>query len=238
MDASVPANTFTAISQIIVVDILLSGDNAVVIALACRNLAERYKRAAILGGTAGAVLVRLAFCFVISWLMEVPALKLIGGALLLWIGVKLMVPEQAEGEGGVQTAANFWGAMRTIIVADVVMSFDNVIAIVAAAKGHFGLIVFGLALSIPIIVFGSQMVLKVLNRWPVLVTAGAGLLGWLGGEIMTHDPLFHGLALAPWATRIAAAVGAAIVVGVGTVLKRRAAARHSQIHDLRLEETK
>jgi YjbE family integral membrane protein len=230
----------TALWQIVIVDVLLSGDNAVVIALACRNLPDEHRRTAVLAGTAGAVLVRVAFCFVISWLMQIPALRLVGGALLVWIGVKLMVPEDAgEGEG-VHSAAHFWGAIRTIIVADVVMSLDNVIAIVAAAKGQLGLVIFGLMLSIPLIVFGSQLVLKVLNRYPLLVMAGAGLLGWLAGEIMVADPLVieYAQQIGPWVGRAASVAGTLIVIGVGLALKRRAALLPRPLEDLRVEGPK
>ena len=225
-----------ALWQIVIVDVLLSGDNAVVIALACRNLPEKHRNIAVLAGTAGAVLARLVFCFTISTLLEITALKLIGGALLLWIGIKLMLPED-EDDMKIESAAGLWGAVRTIIVADLVMSLDNVIGIVAAAKGHFGLIAFGLCLSIPLIVFGSKVVLKILHRFPMLVIAGAGLLGWLAGEIMIHDPLVPKLVLHHESTHaevmIACATGALIVMILGTMLKRRRlarfAARRSQI---------
>ncbi|MCC6468943.1 MAG: TerC family protein [Alphaproteobacteria bacterium] len=229
--------------KIIVVNILLSGDNAVVIALACRSLPDKYRNKAVIAGSAGAVVVRVVFCAIISWLLTIPALKLIGGALLLWIGVKLMVPED-EGNGDeVKSSANLWGAIQTIVVADVVMSLDNVIAIVAAAKGDIVLIVVGLVMSVPLIIFGSQLLMKVLNRFPLLVTAGAGLLGWLGGDIMAGDPLVHhwvettgGL----WAERSAAIAGAALVVILGTILARRAAAHAKArgVEDLSAEETK
>jgi YjbE family integral membrane protein len=240
MESWLTPQTLTAVWQIIVVDILLSGDNAVVIALACRNLPAKYKRTAVLGGTAGAVILRLIFCFLVSSVLRVPALKLSGGLLLLWIGVKLMLPEHGDEDGEVQGTASFWGAIRTIILADIVMSFDNVVAIVAAAEGSISLIAFGLALSIPIIVFGSQLVLKVLTRFPLLVAAGAGLLGWLGGDIVTHDVLIepHLTSFQPWASRAAAALGATLVIVVGVALKRRAAATLRPIEDLRMEGTK
>jgi len=227
--------------KIIVVNILLSGDNAVVIALACRSLPDRYRNKAVIAGSAGAVIVRVIFCLIIAWLMTIPAIKLIGGALLLWIGVKLMMPEH-DGEGdGVKSSANLWGAIQTIVIADVVMSLDNVIAIVAAAKGDIVLIIIGLVMSVPLIIFGSQLLMKVLNRYPLLVTAGAGLLGWLGGEIMAGDPLVHHWVethVGAWGEYIAAGVGAAIVVVLGTVLARRTAARVKHVEDLSVEETK
>ncbi|HMI94554.1 MAG TPA: YjbE family putative metal transport protein [Polyangiales bacterium] len=224
MDLSIPQHFWLGLWQIVIVDVLLSGDNAVVIALACRNLADRIRNRAVIFGTLGAVAVRVAFVFTISTLMLIPALKLIGGLLLLWIGIKLMLPEEGDGEDGIKGSANVWGAIRTIVIADVVMSLDNVIGIVAAAKGSLLLVITGLLLSIPLIVFGSRLVLKVLQRFPVLVMAGAGLLGWLGGEIMAGDPLVKKV----WPTldhtdaRIIAVIGAAIVITVGTWLKRRA----------------
>ena len=238
----IPPHFWVALWQIVIVDVLLSGDNAVVIALACRNLPERYRNRAVIAGTGGAVGVRIAFCFMISWLLRIPALKLVGGGLLLWIGSKLMVPEHEDEGDGIKGEASLWGAIRTIIVADLVMSLDNVIGIVAAAKGHMMLVVFGLALSIPLIVFGSRLVLKVLNLFPMLVIAGAGLLGWLAGEIMASDPLV----IETWpgfdhhlVERIAAVAGAAIVVALGSLLKRRAAAAAGgPLQDLRVEDPK
>ncbi|MCC7047136.1 MAG: TerC family protein [Alphaproteobacteria bacterium] len=229
--------------KIVVVNILLSGDNAVVIALACRSLPDKYRNKAVIAGSAGAVVVRVVFCAIISWLLTIPALKLIGGALLLWIGVKLMVPED-DGDGDdVKGSSNLWGAIQTIVVADVVMSLDNVIAIVAAAKGDILLIVVGLVMSVPLIIFGSQLLMKVLNRFPLLVTAGAGLLGWLGGDIMAGDPLVHHwveTAGGIWTERAAAIAGAALVVILGTILARRAFAhaKERRVEDLSAEETK
>jgi YjbE family integral membrane protein len=180
-----------ALAEIAGINILLSGDNAVVIALACRSLPDRQRNRAVIGGSAGAVLLRVIFCAVITWLLDIPYLKLAGGLLLLWIGVKLLVPE--DGGAGVAAPPSLWGAMRTIILADAVMSLDNVVAIAAAAQGSLLLIVLGLLMSVPLIVFGSQLVLVLLQRFPLLVTAGAGLLGWIAGEIISTDP-----AVADW----------------------------------------
>ncbi len=235
MDMLFESHFWLGLWQIILVNILLSGDNAVVIALACRNLPDRYRNTAVVAGSAGAVAVRVVFCLIISWLLVIPALKLIGGLLLLWIGVKLMVPEDGGGEDGVKGSAGLWGAIQTIVVADVVMSLDNVIAIVAAAKGEMLLIVLGLILSVPLIVVGSQVLMRILNRYPILVIAGAALLGWLAGGIMAEDKLVHHWveqALGSWSDHIAAVVGAVIVVAVGMALKRRAAAGEKPIEDL------
>jgi len=229
---------WVALGEIMVVNILLSGDNAVVIALACRNLPKRYRNRAVLAGSGGAVLLRVLFCFVVAWLMQVPFLKLAGGALLLWIGIRLLVPEHEDGDGAGHGASNLWGAIRTIVIADAVMSLDNVIAIAAAAKGDMTLIITGLVLSIPLIVFGSQLLLGVLNRFPVLVTAGGALLGWIGGEVMVTDPALHGWVegLGHNAELAAALAGAAVVVLVGKTLARRAEAR-ARLEDLTVENT-
>jgi len=227
--------------KIIVVNILLSGDNAVVIALACRSLPDKYRNTAVFAGSAGAVIIRVIFCLILSTLMQIPAIKLIGGVLLLWIGVKLMVPEDEHNGDSVKSSGNLWGAIQTIIIADVVMSLDNVIAIVAAARNDIVLIAIGLVMSVPLIIFGSQLLMKVLNRFPILVTAGAGLLGWLAGEIMTGDNLVHHwveMHGGVWFERAAGIAGVAIVVGTGMILARRAEARARRVEDLSVEETK
>jgi YjbE family integral membrane protein len=223
LDFTLGDHFWTALGQIILVNIILSGDNAVVIALACRNLQEKHKQPAILAGSLGAIVLRLIFSFFIVALMAIPYLKIIGSLLLLWIGVKLLLPED-EGHGdGKSGASNLWGAVRTIIIADAVMSLDNVIAIAAAAKGHFLLIIIGLLISIPLIIYGSTLVLKVLNRFPILVTFGGGLLGWIAGEIVLTDPALAHWAedLPHWTHTAAAAVGAIIVVALGKLLARR-----------------
>ncbi len=224
---------WTALGQIIGVNIILSGDNAVVIALACRNLPDKYRNKAIIAGSAGAIILRVIFSFFVVELMTFPFLKLIGGVLLLWIGVKLIVPEDEHGEG-VEGASNLWGAVRTVIIADAVMSLDNVIAIAAAARGHFGLLVIGLAISIPLIIVGSQLILKILVRFPILVVAGGGLLGWIAGEVIATDPAIeHWVdANAAWLHFWAKPIGAALVILVGKLLARRQAAQVREVEDL------
>ena len=226
-----------ALLEITGINILLSGDNAVVIALASRALPAHQRRAAVLGGSLGAIALRVFFCLIVVWLLSIPYLKLIGGVLLLWIGVKLMVPEE-EGGDGIVAKSTLWAAMQTIIVADAVMSLDNVVAIAAAAKGSNLLIVLGLLISVPMIVFGSTLVLKVLLRYPLLVTAGAGLLGWIAGEIIAGDE-----AVSRWMQvdahmleLVSKPVGAAFVVVLGTLLARRAVRRPRDIVDLAPEE--
>jgi YjbE family integral membrane protein len=222
-DFTLGEHFWTALGQIILVNIILSGDNAVVIALACRNLSDRHKKPAILAGSLGAIILRLIFSFFIVYLMSIPYLKIIGAVLLLWIGVKLLLPEDEDHGDGKSASSNLWGAVRTIVIADAVMSLDNVIAIAAAAKGHILLIAIGLIISIPLIIFGSTLVLKVLLRFPVLVTLGGGLLGWIAGEISLTDPAIHAWAetLPPWSEKAAAAVGAIFVMGLGKILARR-----------------
>ena len=178
--------------EIIGINVLLSGDNAVVIALASRSLPEAQRKTAIIGGSAAAVVLRIIFCLVIVSLMQVPYLKLIGGLLLLYIGVKLVIAEEEASAETIDAKSHVWGAIQTILIADAVMSLDNVVAIAAAARGSIVLITLGLLISIPMIVFGSQLLLKVLNRYPILVIFGGGLLGWLAGEIIVSDPVVHG----------------------------------------------
>ncbi len=215
---------WVAVLQIIMIDLVLSGDNAVVIALACRNLPPAQRRRGILWGVAGAVGLRVALTMVAALVMNLPWLKLVGGVLLLWIGVKLLVPEDADGHD-ISPANHLWGAVRTIIVADFVMSLDNVIAVAGASHGNLGLLVFGLLVSIPLIIWSSQIVLHLMERWPVVVVIGAGLLGWVAGSMIWSDPALAGtVAAAPsWAATVAAALSALFVVGLGKWLTRRRA---------------
>ncbi|MBL8690247.1 MAG: TerC family protein [Rhodospirillaceae bacterium] len=224
---------WTALGQIIGVNIILSGDNAVVIALACRNLPEKYRNKAIFAGSAGAIILRVVFSIVVVELMTFPYLKLIGGLLLLWIGVKLIVPEAEHGDG-VEGASSLWGAIRTVVIADAVMSLDNVIAIAAAARGNFALLVIGLAISIPLIIVGSQLILKILVRYPVLVVAGGGLLGWIAGEVIVTDPsIEHWVdANAAWMHFWSKPIGAGVVILIGKLLARRQAAQAHEVEDL------
>ncbi len=222
------------------INILLSGDNAVVIALASRSLPERQRNMAVIGGSLAAILLRVIFCVVIVWLLAIPYLKLIGGLLLLYIGVKLIIPEEEHGADGIAAKSNLWGAIQTIMIADAVMSLDNVVAIAAAAHGSMLLIVLGLLISIPLIVFGSQLVLRVLNRFPLLVVLGGGLLGWIAGEIIFSDPVVH--TLLPYdehlQTRIAKPVLAVLVMALGSLLARRARMAGKEVVDLVSEDRK
>jgi YjbE family integral membrane protein len=227
---------WVAAGQIIGINIILSGDNAVVIALACRLLSPKQRVWGMILGAGVAVLLRVLFTLVVAQAMEYPFLKLVGGILLLWVAVKLVVPEEDGGEGKVAAADNLWRAVRIVAIADIVMSLDNVIAIAAAAETAAArvdlvhaatiktiLIVFGLATSIPLIVAGSALLMTLLDRFPILVWAGAALLGWVAGDIMAKDnALLHVISedslkmLHYWA----AAAGAVFVVALGWWLKQ------------------
>jgi len=212
-----------AILQIIAIDIILGGDNAIIIALACRNLPSRQKRLGILWGTGGAIILRCILVFFASTLLTVPSLKLIGGLLLLWIGIKLLADEEEFDEGSVKQSGSLWEAVRTIIIADFVMSLDNSVAIAAAAKGDMTLVIFGLVLSVPIIIGGSAIILKLMQRYPIIITGGAALLGWLAGDLIAHDPLLKGYVstLPDYTPKLAAATGALLVVVAGRVIAAR-----------------
>ena len=215
-----------AVLQIIVIDILLGGDNAVVIALACRNLPPQQRTRGVLLGTLGAIVLRVALISFAVALLDVPFLKFAGGLMLLWIGVKLMMPEHSN--PNIKPTDQLWAAIKTIIVADAVMSLDNVIAVAGAAQSadpqhRLALVIFGLLVSIPLIVWGSTLVLKLLDKFPVVIALGAGLLGWIAGGLMIDDPFFD-----RWpalnvlgAEYTAHVIGAVLVLGFGWYFRRR-----------------
>ena len=215
-----------AVGQIIIIDILLAGDNAVVIALACRNLPPHLQRRGIMWGAAGAIVLRIILTAFAATLLTLPWLKLIGGVLLLWIGVKLLVPEEHT-EHNIQGSTTIGGAIKTIIIADFVMSLDNVIAVAGAAKGDFFLLVFGLLVSIPLVIIGSQLVLKMIERFPWVVVGGGALLGWIAGELIVGDPALQAWTggWPSWSKYAAAVIGATFVLVVAKVLEKRQAAR-------------
>ena len=213
--------------QIIWINILLSGDNAVVIALACRMLPPKQRMWGIILGAGAAVLLRIIFTVVVTQIMSMPFLKLIGGIALLWIAIKLIVPSHSHGEGDVEAADSLWRAVRIVAIADIIMSLDNVIAIAAAAKGNVALLVIGLAVSIPLIIAGAAMIMALLDRFPILVWAGAALLGWIVGEVIATDPAIAnplraslGADGAHTVELAAAAVGAILVLAVGALWRR------------------
>jgi len=217
--------------QIIWINVLLSGDNAVVIALACRSLPPRERLWGLLLGAGAAVVLRIFFTVIIAQLMGLPFLKLVGGVALLWIAIKLIVPDEEHSEGSVAAGENLWRAVRIVAIADIVMSLDNVIAIAAAAKGNIALIVFGLTVSIPMIIAGAAMLMALLSRFPILVWAGAALLGWIAGEIMIEDPASVGYLGSEFVHRfvfVAASAGALFVVAAGWLIRRR---RHLAIDE-------
>ena len=215
---------FIALVQIVAIDIVLGGDNAIIIALACRNLPKKQKRLGILWGTAGAIILRVILVFFASALMTTPGLRLIGGELLLWIGIKLLTDQAGdELEGKIAQKGSLLGAIQTIIIADFVMSLDNALAIAAASRGSMFLVVFGLVVSVPIIIGGSAIILKMMERYPFIITLGAGLLGWLGGDLIANDKINATILPAiilqsPW---ILAMTGAVIVVGLGSLMAVR-----------------
>ncbi|NDP62453.1 TerC family protein [Polaromonas sp.] len=224
MEEFMTASFWLAVGQIIMIDILLGGDNAVVIALACRNLPAQQRTKGIIYGTAGAIVLRVILIAFALALLSIPYLKIVGALLLLWIGVKLLVPED-EGEHNINSSDKLWGAVKTVIIADLVMSVDNVLAIAGAAQGahqehQLALVIFGLLVSIPIIIGGSQLVLKLMERFPVVITLGAMLLGWIAGQMAYTDPAFKPYLPegAYWGYAVAAA-GALLVLVMGKVIQ-------------------
>jgi YjbE family integral membrane protein len=217
-----------ALFQIIMINIVLSGDNAVVIALASRSLPPSQQKKAIVFGSVGAIVMRLALTFFAVMLLSQPYLKLVGAALLLWIGVGLL--KGGDDSGDLKAHSNLAAAIKTIIIADLVMSLDNVIGVAAAAKGNVPLLVIGLVISIPLIIYGSAIILKLMTRFPVIITIGAALLGWVAGEMAVSDP-----ALVGWMTghgtvhMVAPAAGALLVVLTGNWLQRRSSEQLSMV---------
>ena len=217
---------WAALGSIILANVLLSGDNAVVIAMAARGLPEHQQKKAILFGSAAAIVMRIVLTLIAVKMLTLPYLKLGGGVALLYIGVNLLSEDDDEHDHAAKPVG-IATAIRTILIADLVMSLDNVLAVAAAAQGNTLLLIIGLAVSIPLIVFGSTLILKMMERFPVIITAGAALLGWLAGEMMLTDPAIHRwFAEVPEsAVRIAGIVGAVVVVIVGKLLQRRAKSR-------------
>lgn len=228
-----------ALMQIVAIDIVLGGDNAVVIGLACRRLPENQRRLGILWGMVGAIGLRVILILFAVTLLAVPYLKIVGAVLLLWIGIKLLLPEPDEGGHKIEAGATLGAAIKTIIVADAVMSLDNVIAIAGAAGDSKFLVVFGLLLSIPIIMLGSQLVIKLMDRFPVVIVLGGALLGWIAGGMLVTD-----VATADWfkvqlgsATWLGSLAGAVVVVVVGKMIATRMVARRAPLEDLSSPET-
>jgi YjbE family integral membrane protein len=211
-----------ALGAIILIDLVLAGDNAIVIALAARNLPKHLQKKAIVWGTVGAIVVRSAMTVVVVWLLKIPGLLLVGGALLLWIAVKLLKPADDDGGEGHGGATSFWGAMKTIVIADAVMGLDNVLAVAGAAHGSFLLVVLGLLISIPIVVWGSTLILKWVEKFPVIMYIGAAVLAWTAAKMMLSEPLVKDY-IEPfkeygWLLQVVV-IGA--VVGIGYLMNRK-----------------
>ncbi len=226
MEELLTAHFWLAVGQIILIDILLGGDNAVVIALACRQLPAEQRLKGIVWGTAGAIVLRVVLIAFALTLLQVPYLKLVGALLLVWIGVKLLIPHEDE-HGSIQSSDRLWAAVKTVILADLVMSIDNVIAIAGAATSaaqthQMPLVILGLLVSIPIIVGGSQLVLRLMDRFPGIIMLGAMLLGWIAGTMAHSDPAIVGWIPQNSIWRYSlGGVGAFMVFAVGSVVRRQ-----------------
>jgi YjbE family integral membrane protein len=223
MDAPlIDTDLVVMVLQIITIDILLGGDNAVVIALACRRLPPALRNKGIFWGTFGAIVLRIALVVFAVGLLTLPYLRLIGGALLLWIGVKLLLPGAADTHDRIPASTHLLGAIRTVIVADAVMSLDNAVAVAGAADGHIGLVAIGILISVPIIIWGSKLVLRLMDRFQIVITFGAALLGWIAGEMALEDRALIRLVgnLPGWAHYLVSLATAALIVTIGTLLSR------------------
>jgi YjbE family integral membrane protein len=224
---------FVALMEIIGINIILSGDNAIVIALACRSLPARQRKAGIFFGAAAAVALRIVFTVFVAWVMAVPFLKIAGGLLLLWIGYKLMIEPETD-EADIHAASHLFGVIRTIMIADAVMSLDNVLAVAAAAKGSHVLLILGLVISIPLVVYGATLMMALIQRFPFVVTLGAGLIGYVGGEVIVSDPSIEPWlqSHAPWSHFAFPLICAVLVVDCGRLLAPAHVAKPRGVMDL------
>ena len=220
------AQFFSALLAIVIIDLVLAGDNAIVIALAARKLPAHLRSKAIMWGTVGAIVVRSSLTVVVVWLLKIPGLLLVGGALLVWIAYKLLLPEQLDETANHSPADSFWGAMKTIVIADAVMGLDNVLAVAGAAQGSFLLVVLGLLISIPIVI-----ILKFVDRFPSIVYVGAGVLAWTAAKMMMSEPLIKDYFVDQVAlslTVYAVVIGG--VLGAGMLVNRRHMGQHADAH--------
>jgi YjbE family integral membrane protein len=238
------ALTAIAVVKIIGINIVLSGDNAVVIALACRNLPPRQRRIGILLGAGAAVVLRIIFTVLVQFLFNVPWLKLVGGLLLFWIAIKLLVGDEEAGEDKVAGGGSLWEAVKIVAIADIVMSLDNVLAIAGAAEAappdqRIWLIIMGLVISIPLVVAGSTLIMGLLTRYPILVWAGAGLLGWIAGELIATEPVLQGYVASlaqqlgvslKFILRSFEVIGVSIVLLAGWIMTRKAGREEAHRH--------
>jgi YjbE family integral membrane protein len=230
MDLLQNAEFWVGLIKIIWINIILSGDNAVVIALAARSLPQEQQKKAILFGSGAAVVLRIGLTVVAAKLLELPYLQIVGGILLLWIGTQLLHGDDDEQDDQGEKS-NLWIAVRTILIADLVMSLDNVIAVAAAAKGSMPLLILGLAISIPLVIFGSKVMIRLMERFPVIIVLGAALVGWVGGESIVGDVAINTSVQAnAWLHYLIPALGAILVVGIGKLsLKRSQVARQERL---------
>jgi YjbE family integral membrane protein len=220
------ADVLSGLLTIVLLDLVLAGDNAIVIALAARNLPAHLQKKAIFWGTFGAIGIRVALTAVVIYLLRLPGLMLVGGLVLLPIAWKLLRSE--EHDPGISPAAGFWAAIRTIVVADALMGLDNVLAIAGAAKGHMGLVIVGLAISVPLVVWGSTLILKLIERFPVVVYIGAAAVAWTASRMIAHDNLLQPWFVAhPWATWTLDAMFVGGICGGGWMMQKRRTARRS-----------
>ncbi len=229
MEALTNPTTWWALFQICIINILLSGDNAVVIALACRSLSEKQAKQAFAVGAIGVIVLMTGLTAAAAYLLTLPYLELIGSIALLWIGVKLLAEEEEEAEDGKEGTKNFWEAVKIIIIADMVMSLDNVLGMAGVAKGHLWMLFVGLVVTIPLILFCSAIIMKVMDRFPFVITLGAALLGYVAGEMAIGDPSIKDFVenQASWLEYAVPIAGAIFVVVVGKLIERKAKAAAS-----------
>jgi YjbE family integral membrane protein len=219
------SESLVALLQIIVINVVLSGDNAVVIALACRRLSPKHQKQAFIWGSVGVVVLMVGLTAIVVWLLSLPYLEIVGSLMLTWIGIKLLAVEEAgDDDGKVEQKSTLMAAIRTIIIADIIMSLDNVLAMAGAAKGHMWMLVVGLVITVPVILFGSALLMKLMERFPVFVLIGAGLIGWVAGEMIISDPAIKpwidaNAQLARWGSPVLFTI---IVVATGKILERNA----------------
>jgi YjbE family integral membrane protein len=218
------ADYFSALLSIIVIDLVLAGDNAIVIGLAARTLPKDQQKKVILWGTAGAIIIRIIATLAVVWLLKIPGLLVIGGVLLIWIAYKLLAEEKGH---DVKPSENFWGAIKTIIIADALMGLDNVLAIAGASHGDFSLVVIGLLVSVPIVVWGSTLILKWVDRFPIIITIGAGVLAYTAAKMITDEKFlkdfFEDNLLLKWGLIVLVVIG---VLAFGTIKKRQVSRSH------------
>lgn len=214
-------DTWLALLQICIINVVLSGDNAVVIALACRSLPAKQAKVAFMVGAVGIIVLMTGLTAAASYLLDIPFVALVGSVLLIWIAIKLLVPEDEDEdlEGG----SHFWEAVKIIIIADIVMSLDNVLGMAAVAKGHTWMLFIGMVITIPLILFGSALIMKLMERFPIVITLGAALLGWVAGEMIVDDPAIRDYVTAniQYANLIFPAIGAFIVIATGKFMESR-----------------